>query len=250
MTFKSRLKKAMEEGGFTQAALAKETGMAQSMIWKLVSGNANGTSKLVILSKALGVRPEWLGEGSGPMREGDKNEHHRIGSGPIFGVEIYDGDIRTNTWITVPGLAKSDSCKAYHMTEDTGCSEVPAGTYIVVDSAEEAGNNDLVYATTGKKSSVYRFVRGGVEDFLSVDDSRVPLIPANSVDIKGVIVFLLRGLKNKPPRTSTNNFPLKLLAYNPYPLPAKCTVHSYSAFSFIFPQISKTFKSLCDIFSD
>jgi SOS-response transcriptional repressor LexA len=201
MTFKSRLKKAMEEGGFTQASLAKETGMAQSMIWKLVSGNASGTAKLVPLAKALGVRPEWLGEGSGPMRDGGNDKSQRIGDGPVFGVEIYDGDIRTNTWITVPGLVKSDSCKAYHITEDTGCSDVPAGTYIVVDSAEEVGNNDLVYANTGKQSSVYRFVRGGTEDFLSVDDNRVPLIPVSSVEIQGVIVFLLRGLKKQ---TSTD----------------------------------------------
>lgn len=201
MTFRSRLQQAMEEGGFTQAALAKKTGMAQSMIWKLVSGKAAGTSKLVTLSKALGVRPEWLGEGSGPMREGGKSEDQRIGEGPVFGVEIYDGDTRTNTWIMAPDLVQSDSCKAYQITEDTGCSDVPAGTYIVVDSSEEAGNNDLVYASTGNKSSVYRFVRGGTEDFLSVDDKRVPLIPINSVEIKGVIVFLLRGLKKQ---TSTD----------------------------------------------
>ncbi|OVZ85803.1 hypothetical protein CBW58_22860 [Yersinia frederiksenii] len=195
MAFKDRLKKAMEERGITQASLAKETGLAQSMIWKLVTGNANGTSKLVAISKALGVRPEWLGEGSGPMRDGEKNNNERNWSGPIFGVEIYDGDVHTNKWITVPDLVKSDSLKAYDIAEDTGCSDVPAGTYIVVDSSEAPANNDLVYAKIGRNTSVYRFVSGGAEDFLSVDDPRVPLIPTSSVEIMGVIVFLLRGLR-------------------------------------------------------
>jgi len=195
MTFKDRLKKAMEDGGFTQASLAKEAGMAQSMIWKLLSGASNGTSKLLPLSKALDVRPEWLGEGSGPMREGNKNDIERHWHDPIFGVEIYEGDVHTNKWINVPDLVKSDNLRAYEITEDTGCSEVPAGTYIVVDSSETPGNNDLVYAKAGKKVSVYRFLSGGSEDFLSVDDSRLPLIPTSSVEIKGVIVFLLRGLR-------------------------------------------------------
>lgn len=195
MSFSSRLKKAMAEGGFTQASLAKETGLAQSMIWKLASGNAKGTSKLVVLSKALGVRPEWLGEGSGPMRDGDKQEKERLSTDPFFPVQIYDGDIHTNVWLHVPDIIKSESCRAYHIDEATGCAEVPSGTYIVVDSSESPGNNDLVYAKIGDKTSVYRFIRGGAEDFLSVDDSRVPLIPTNSSEIKGVIVFLLRGLK-------------------------------------------------------
>lgn len=197
MTFKSRLKKAMEEGGFTQASLAKESGLAQSMIWKLVSGKASGTSKLVPISKALGVRPEWLGEGTGPMREGGDNSTERFGTDPFFAVEIFDGEVNTNTWLHVPNIVKGGSCRAYQIDEDTGCIEVPSGTYIVVDSSEEPGNNDLIYANTGKSSSVYRFVRGGAEDFLAVDDPRVPLIPVSTVDIKGVIVFLLRGFRRQ-----------------------------------------------------
>ncbi|CQJ02439.1 TPA: helix-turn-helix domain-containing protein [Yersinia enterocolitica] len=197
MTFKDRLKIAMDEGGFTQASLAKATGLAQSMIWKLVSGNANGTSKLVSIAKVLGVRPEWLSEGSGTMREteNENKEQDRYTREPFFSVDIYDGDIKTNHLLMVPDLVRSESCRAYLLKEDTGCAETPAGTYIVVDSSESPGNNDLVYAQSGETTSVYRFVRGGAEDFLSVDDPRVPLSPAKSFEIKGVIVFLLRGLK-------------------------------------------------------
>lgn len=195
MTFKDRLKQAMEDKGFTQASLAKEAGLAQSMVWKLVTGNASGTSKLVALSKALGVRPEWLGDGSGPMTD-DKNQELSTPSfDPSFSVSIYENDLKTDRLLHVPEIIKSDSCKAYHVTEDTGCQEVPAGTYIVVDSSEKPGNNDLVFARVGKSTSVYRFVKGGVDDFLSIDDKRVPLVPVTSSEVKGVIVFLIRGLR-------------------------------------------------------
>jgi SOS-response transcriptional repressor LexA len=127
------------------------------------------------------------------MRDGDKQDLERLSSEPFFPVQIYDGDTHTNAWIHVPDVIKSESCRAYHVVEDTGCAEVPSGTYIVVDSSESPGNNDLVYAKIGDKTSVYRFIRGGMEDFLSVDDSRVPLISVKSSEIKGVIVFLSCG---------------------------------------------------------
>jgi len=199
MSFSDRLKKAMKDEGLTQAALAQKSDMAQSMIWKLLSGNAKGTSKILSLAKALNVRAEWLGEGSGPMREeaeiGNDLERMWDRADGICSVQIYEGELNTNTWLTIPSLLKSESLRAYDVKEDTGCSEVPFGTYIVVDSSESPANNDLVYAKVGSKISVYRYLTGGSEDFLSVDDPRIPLIPVTSAEIKGVIVFLLRGLK-------------------------------------------------------
>lgn len=196
MAFKDRLKQAMAEGGFTQASLAKETNMAQSMIWKLVSGKSSGTSRIVELSKVLGVRPEWLSEGSGPMR-GNETPLQTIPAiyKSLSPVDIYNGDLSTGEALMVPNLIRNSSCKAYLLSEDTGCSEAPKGTYIVVDSEEPAGNNDLVYAEINNKRSVYRFIRGGESDFLSVDDPRVPLIPVKTATLLGVVVFLLRAFR-------------------------------------------------------
>ena len=47
MTFSERLEMAMKESGHTQGSLAKAVGMAQSSVWKLVSGGAQGSRKLV-----------------------------------------------------------------------------------------------------------------------------------------------------------------------------------------------------------
>ncbi|MCK9781190.1 helix-turn-helix domain-containing protein, partial [Proteus columbae] len=47
-TIAERLKLAMKtRGNMTQAALAEASGVAQPTIWRLVNGNAKGSSKLV-----------------------------------------------------------------------------------------------------------------------------------------------------------------------------------------------------------
>lgn len=67
MGFSERLDLAMKEAGYTQGKLAKDVGMAQSSVNKLLNG-ANGSRKTVEIASVLGVRPEWLSTGDGPMR--------------------------------------------------------------------------------------------------------------------------------------------------------------------------------------
>ncbi|MBJ9293559.1 helix-turn-helix transcriptional regulator [Citrobacter werkmanii] len=64
-----RLNQAMELAGMSQGALAKASGVAQPTIWRLTSGNARGSTKIVEIANALGVRTEWLSTGVGPMRD-------------------------------------------------------------------------------------------------------------------------------------------------------------------------------------
>lgn len=66
-TFSDRLKYAMSEMHMSQGALAKKAGLAQPTIWRMVSGKAVGTSRIVDLAEALGVRTEWLANGVEPM---------------------------------------------------------------------------------------------------------------------------------------------------------------------------------------
>ncbi len=66
MDFSERLARAMSLAGYTQGRLAKEVGMAQSSVNKLLNG-ANGSRKTVEIASVLGVRPEWLSTGAGEM---------------------------------------------------------------------------------------------------------------------------------------------------------------------------------------
>lgn len=69
MTLAQRLKTAMKDSGLTQAALAEKAGVSQAAIQKITSGKSQSTTKLLEISRALQVRPEWLGEGVPPMKE-------------------------------------------------------------------------------------------------------------------------------------------------------------------------------------
>ncbi|CAM3946998.1 XRE family transcriptional regulator [Xenorhabdus thuongxuanensis] len=202
MTLADRLKEAMKEKGLTQSALAREADLAQSMIWKLLSGKSAKTSKLVDIAKVLGVRPEWLSDGSGAKYQTDGSDVVIMHSNHSVPVKIYDEEQETNEAFMVPVLSESltnfDSCRAYRITQNTGCTEAPEGTLIVVDKSEKAANDDLIYARIGKNYSVYRYVKGGSTDFLSVDDSRVPLIPMSAdVELVGVIIYLFREMKRR-----------------------------------------------------
>lgn len=198
MTLAIRLKKAMDIRQISQGKLAKQSGIAQSMIWKLVNGKADGTTKMVQLARALQVNPDWLQNGTGDMElEGPEKELEPLEYNNLFAVRIYEGEEPTDMVILVPELVKSDHCRAYKLSKDSGCAEAPAGTIIVVDTSEEPGQNDLVYASAGGSYSVYRYVEGGVNNFLAVDDHRVPLIEINEgVVFAGVVVYLMRDLRN------------------------------------------------------
>lgn len=77
MGFSERLAHAMDVAGYTQARLAKDVGMAQSSVNKLLNG-ANSSRKTVELASVLGVRPEWLSTGNGEMRESDVRESNAL----------------------------------------------------------------------------------------------------------------------------------------------------------------------------
>ncbi|MCS4503857.1 helix-turn-helix domain-containing protein [Arhodomonas aquaeolei] len=65
--FSDRLKQAM--GKRTAYSIEQETGIAQSLVRKYLSGASTpGTDKLVALAAATGVSVEWLATGREPVR--------------------------------------------------------------------------------------------------------------------------------------------------------------------------------------
>ncbi|ACQ67692.1 MULTISPECIES: XRE family transcriptional regulator [Candidatus Williamhamiltonella] len=68
VNFSERLKLAMKEAGYTQGSLAKKVNMAQSSVWRLVSGGGESSKKIFPIAQILGVNPAWLAEGVGEMR--------------------------------------------------------------------------------------------------------------------------------------------------------------------------------------
>lgn len=102
MTFADRLNAAMKEAGFTQASLADAVGMAQPSVWKLTSGITKHTRKLYEISRVLGVRPEWLSSGDGPMRDDGQKPIK------IEGSNIRESSLRTTVWEDMDHDGKDD----------------------------------------------------------------------------------------------------------------------------------------------
>lgn len=92
MTFSERLSLAMKEAKMTQGSLAEAVGMAQPSIWKLVSGGAKGSTRVVDLARALGVQAEWLSTGTGPMRADGQQSPAPVARTPsnIYRVDVLD----------------------------------------------------------------------------------------------------------------------------------------------------------------
>lgn len=198
-TFADRIKAAMKENNMTQAELAEAAGLAQPTIWRLVNGKAGGSTKLVAIAKALGVNINWLSDGVGEMRPGSDLDQSNtpLTYSRVKPVNIYVGEEMTNESALAPDFIVTKTTKAYRIEKNTGVSEAPAGTLIVIDTNEQPGNDDIVYACVNNNYSVYKYVEGG-SGHLSVDEKRVPLTPvSDSARIIGVVVYLSRELKRK-----------------------------------------------------
>lgn len=69
MNIASRIKQRMSVLKLTQEGVANRAGISQGMVYKLISGNAKSTSKLVELANALECDVEWLATDNVEVRE-------------------------------------------------------------------------------------------------------------------------------------------------------------------------------------
>lgn len=194
-TLADRLKIAMAlRDNMTQAALAAASGVAQPTIWRLTKGKAQTSGRLVDIANALGVNAEWLANGIGEMEGPTTAPIPRLDRANQ--IPVWDDEGETDDFVLSPKGKAHPSWRAYILKRNSGCSDAPAGSIVIIDTAIKPGTGDLVIATVNGSVSAYRFLDGGEHGFLSVDDERVPLItlPPSGVLI-GVVILLLRDFR-------------------------------------------------------
>jgi len=197
-TLAERLALAMEAGQFNQATLAEAAGVSQPTVWKILSGRTQSSAKIVDLARALRVRPEWLADGSGKMRQDSEviDGHDAVLYEGTHTLKLYNENDQPIGFVIVPDAVNPESSTAYKLSYDTGFAELPQGSTIVVDANEPPTSNDFVYARVNGKSSAYRYVSRGPQNYLDVGDSRLPLVPVDEgVELLGVIVFMTRSFR-------------------------------------------------------
>lgn len=191
-----RLNMAMTMMGMTQGALAKASGVSQPTIWRLTKGEAEGSRKLVDIARALDINVEWLANGSGEMRGSvPAGAAEKVKSGTT--VSLWDASGKTSEQVTVPtGVKAKKSWRAYILDRNSGCAEATAGTIVIIDSEVPVESGDLVIALMNARLSVYRYLEGPSNGFLTVDDPRLPAVElSDEVRLIGVAIFLIRDLR-------------------------------------------------------
>lgn len=67
-TLSERLKTVRKEAGLTQKELASRSGVSQTIVSELETGENSSSKELVEIAAVLGVEPLWLVKGKGPKR--------------------------------------------------------------------------------------------------------------------------------------------------------------------------------------
>ncbi|UDQ81876.1 helix-turn-helix domain-containing protein [Erwinia rhapontici] len=187
---------AMTMMGMTQGALAKASGVSQPTIWRLTKGEAEGSRKLVDIARALDINVEWLANGAGEMRgAATMSPTDKVKSGTT--VPLWDASGKTTELVAVPtGVKAKKSWRAYILDRNSGCVEATAGSVVIIDVDVPVESGDLVMAEMNSRVSVYRYLEGPSNGFLTVDDPRLPAVElAGEVRLIGVAIFLIRDLR-------------------------------------------------------
>ncbi|PAV10422.1 phage repressor protein [Arsenophonus sp. ENCA] len=210
VSFSERLKQAMQEKGFSQGALAKAVGMAQSSVWRLTSGGALGTKKLIKIAKVLDVNPEWLSDGIGKMKA---------------------HEIKSNNQLIIDSVSHyTDKSKAYE--KDNNVVKLKLYNRIEWVLSPSVRGEEDTYSMFLIPKNIVEETNSSIKDSISIiapDDSMSPIIQENSTvaldtsikDIKnGKIylvsyggVFMIRALYSLP----ENKIKLKNYKSDDYP---------------------------------
>lgn len=196
-TLSERLTAAMKANGdsMSQEMLARLADVSQPTINRLLTGKADGSSKIVQIATALGVNPTWLAMGVGEMHGQTKNPELDVKTF-INKVPVWNLEGKTEEFVIAPKGKVTSSWRAYNIDRNSGCRDVKAGSLVYVDTAIHPGTGDLVMAKYKENISAYYFLSGGERGFLSVDDTRIPLIDiAESAEIIGVVIFVISDLR-------------------------------------------------------
>ncbi|WP_210530582.1 helix-turn-helix domain-containing protein [Pantoea ananatis] len=194
-TLADRLKLAMKEAGMSQAQLAEAVGIAQPSIFKILSGKSQNSGYIVHLSKALGVRPEWLALNEGPMRKSHESNYDAPYPPPqtpdVKFVHIWKAEEKTKDLQAIPKELNAESCRAFFLDHDSGFPEATLNSVVVVDVNEQPKVHDYVFACVHGSYSVYKFLPGDEGGFLSPSDPRASLLKVGeTAKIIGVVVYI------------------------------------------------------------
>lgn len=215
-TLAERLNQAMELSGMSQGALAKASGVAQPTIWRLTSGNARGSTKIVEIANALGVRTEWLSTGVGPMR-GDgqmpaiSQPKTDLASTDTFRIEALDfyvsagpGAINSEFVEVLRSVEysveearrmfngrKAEQIRIINVRGDSMAGTIEPGDLLFVDISVQQFDGDGIYAFIYDETSHVKRLQKMKDKLLVISDNQTyrPWEPIEKEEMNRILVF-------------------------------------------------------------
>lgn len=215
-TLAERLNQAMELSGMSQGALAKASGVAQPTIWRLTSGNARGSTKIVEIANALGVRSEWLSTGAGPMREDGQmptNSQQKTELAPTdtFRIEALDfyvsagpGAINSEFVEVLRSVEysvedarrmfngrKAEQIRIINVRGDSMSGTIEPGDLLFVDISVQQFDGDGIYAFIYDDTSHVKRLQKMKDKLLVISDNQtyLPWDPIEKEEMNRIFVF-------------------------------------------------------------
>ncbi|HBM2915236.1 XRE family transcriptional regulator [Klebsiella michiganensis] len=213
-TLAERLNEAMNMAGMSQGALAKASGIAQPTIWRLASGNARGSTKIVEIANALGVRSEWLSTGQGPMREDGQQPQSRLtktGDSDVFRLDVLDLTVSAGPGIInqefveilysveyAPAEArhmfdgrKAENIRIINVRGDSMSGTIEPGDLLFVDISVKSFDGDGIYAFLYDDTAHVKRLQKMKDKLLVISDNKIytPWDPIEKDEMNRVFVF-------------------------------------------------------------
>jgi len=200
--------------GMSQGALAKSSGVAQPTIWRLASGNARGSTKIVEIANALGVRSEWLSTGQGPMREDGQQPQHlfeKTGDSDVFRLDVLDLTVSAGPGIInqefveilhsveyAPAEArhmfdgrKAENIRIINVRGDSMSGTIEPGDLLFVDISVKSFDGDGIYAFLYDDTAHVKRLQKMKDKLLVISDNKIYAAwdPIEKDELNRVFVF-------------------------------------------------------------
>ncbi|MBS6741369.1 MAG: helix-turn-helix transcriptional regulator [Enterobacteriaceae bacterium] len=211
MGFSERLERAMTDSGFTQGRLAKSVGMAQSSVNKLLKGAAS-SRKTVEIASVLGVRPEWLSTGEGPMRnEGQLPASQQTTSNNIYRIEVLNLSVSAGPGVVnsefvevlrsmeyTPDDAramfdgrKAEQIRIINVRGDSMSGTIEPGDLLFVDINVKGFDGDGIYAFLYDETVHVKRLQKMKDKLLVISDNKIysPWDPIERDEMNRVLIF-------------------------------------------------------------
>ena len=213
-TLAERLREARKAADMTQKALGDAVGVSQAAIQKIETGKASQTTRLLDISKALRIRPEWLSTGQGPMRADGQHPQSlsaKSNDSDVFRLNVLDLAVSAG-----PGVINQEFVEILHSVEyaqaearhmfdgrkaeniriinvrgDSMSGTIEPGDLLFVDISVKSFDGDGIYAFLYDETAHVKRLQKMKDKLLVISDNKIytPWDPIEKDEMNRVFIF-------------------------------------------------------------